>query len=143
MKKRRRRKSRRKLSKTRLTAILLCLITTVTLGGFFIFKYADKQCRAYLGKPLSYELIKQQLGSMTGESRLPDGNWSYGIDISHHQRIVNWVNLKIYADKKGRTVWQRENAVRVENIDFVIMKATEGGDFKDNKFKDRWKITKR
>ena len=137
-KKRRRKKSRRKLSKQQFTAIALCLLTAVTICAYSLFKYADRQCRAYLGKPLSYELIKQQVGPMTGDSKLPEGNWSYGIDISHHQPIVNWINLKVYVDRKGRTVWSLRNAVRIESVDYVIMKATEGGDFKDNRFKDRW-----
>lgn len=39
-----------------------------------------------------------------------------GIDVSHHQGDVDW------------------NKVKGENWDFVIMKATEGGDWKDSKF---------
>ncbi len=41
-----------------------------------------------------------------------------GIDISHHQGDIDW------------------NKLRKENISFVFIKATEGGDFKDKKFQD-------
>ncbi len=43
-----------------------------------------------------------------------------GIDISHHQGIIDW------------------NELEKEKIDFVYMKATEGGDFVDPKFNTNW-----
>src|SRR5688500_17073729 len=39
-----------------------------------------------------------------------------GIDISHHQGKIDW------------------RALKNEDISFVFMKATEGGDYKDEKF---------
>ncbi|MBL6446021.1 glycoside hydrolase family 25 protein [Fulvivirga sp. 29W222] len=44
-----------------------------------------------------------------------------GIDISHHQGKIRWHELK------------------AELIDFVIIKATEGGDYKDPLFDENWK----
>ena len=43
-----------------------------------------------------------------------------GIDISHHQGEINW------------------NLLAQEGIDFIFIKATEGGDFTDPKFKENW-----
>lgn len=43
-----------------------------------------------------------------------------GIDVSHHQGGIDW------------------NAVKRSGVEFVFMKATEGGDFKDPKFKANW-----
>jgi lysozyme len=43
-----------------------------------------------------------------------------GIDISHHQGTIDWEVLS------------------KEDISFVYMKATEGGDFKDREFLDNW-----
>lgn len=43
-----------------------------------------------------------------------------GIDISHHQGEIDWAIL------------------RNESIDFIFMKATEGGDFVDPRFKQNW-----
>lgn len=137
-KKRRKRKGRRKFSKRKLTSIILCGALAASICAYLVFKYADRQCREHLGKSLTYELVRKQVASMTGGARIPEGDWCYGIDISHHQPMINWINLKVYADGKGRTVWQRSKAVRVESIDYVIMKATEGGDFKDSRFRDRW-----
>lgn len=47
-------------------------------------------------------------------------NMIHGIDISHHQGNIRWEKI----DK--------------ENIQFVYIKATEGGDYKDDKFQYNW-----
>lgn len=43
-----------------------------------------------------------------------------GIDVSHHQKTIKWPQ------------------VAQQNIQFAFIKATEGGDFKDSKFKENW-----
>lgn len=45
----------------------------------------------------------------------------HGIDVSHHQNKINW------------------NAVKKDSIDFVFMKATEGENFLDPRFKKNWR----
>lgn len=113
------------------TALAFCLY-----GGY---RYADRMTREYLGSPLSLSLIKEQVSTMTQGTQLPKGEWSYGIDISHHQPLVFWDNLKIYLDERGRTVWRKKNSIKEVNIDYVIMKASEGENFRDWRFKSRWK----
>lgn len=44
----------------------------------------------------------------------------FGIDISAYQNDINWEELK------------------TENLSFIYIKATEGGDFVDNKFQENW-----
>lgn len=44
----------------------------------------------------------------------------HGIDISHHQGNIHWKNVK------------------ARNIQFVLIKATEGSDFKDPLFEKNW-----
>lgn len=44
----------------------------------------------------------------------------HGIDVSHHQQKIDWSKL----DK--------------EEVQFVFIKATEGGDFKDTRFQENW-----
>lgn len=48
-----------------------------------------------------------------------------GIDISHHQQTIDWQKLQ------------------QENIHFVFIKATEGGDFKDQLFRENWRNAKK
>ena len=106
---------------------------------FFGYRYADRMCREYLGTHLSAEVIKEQISTMTEGSRLPAGNWSYGVDISHHQPLVNWKKMKVLVDEQGRTVWKKKIAINEKKIDYVIMKASEGEGFKDWRFKGRWR----
>ena len=47
-----------------------------------------------------------------------------GIDISHHQEIIDWEKL------------------RQEHVHFVFIKATEGGNFKDRLFLENWRKAK-
>jgi lysozyme len=44
----------------------------------------------------------------------------YGIDVSHHQGRINW------------------DSVAADGISFVYIKATEGGDFTDPRFRQNW-----
>lgn len=44
----------------------------------------------------------------------------HGLDISHHQDVIDW------------------DVLEGEDISFVIIKATEGGDHKDRQFKRNW-----
>ena len=106
---------------------------------FFGYRYADKMCREYLGTPLSAEIIIDQISAMTEGARLPDGNWTYGVDISHHQPFVSWKRMKVLVDEQGRTVWKKKSAISEKKIDYVIMKASEGEGFKDWRFKGRWR----
>lgn len=48
----------------------------------------------------------------------------HGIDISHHQKRINW------------------NRVKSDSIDFVFMKATEGENFRDPNFEFNWRSAK-
>lgn len=48
-----------------------------------------------------------------------------GIDVSHHQGDIDWPKLAAQP-----------------NVRFAIMKATEGGDFKDRKFAENWQAAK-
>lgn len=97
--------------------IWILVITTFTLG-FLGFRYADKICREYLDVPLNVNVIKEQFSNMIEGANLPKGEWSYGIDISHHQPFVFWRNLKVYTDQNGRTVWKKKNAAKEIRIDY-------------------------
>ena len=61
---------------------------------------------------------------------LPKGNFTFGIDISHHQGDIKWEKLK----KE-----QQANAP----LKFVYIKATEGRDHKDKRFDRNWREAKK
>ncbi|NMA74267.1 MAG: glycoside hydrolase family 25 protein [Bacteroidales bacterium] len=52
---------------------------------------------------------------------IPVGNYLHGLDVSRHQGKINWEEL---STTKDSTV----------SLDFVFIKATEGGDFRDENF---------
>lgn len=60
---------------------------------------------------------------------IPDG-YVYGLDISRHQGIVDWVKLSEYR-------------FRYHKIDFVYIKATESDDWTDKNFKKNWAAAKK
>lgn len=117
------------------SVILLASVITI----FCTYQLGDKMCRAYLGKPLTMEIIAEQVAAMTEGAKLPKGKWSYGIDISHHQPIIRWSKLRILLDEDRMTVWNKKNSTTEISIDYVIMKASEGESFKDWRFKCRWR----
>lgn len=49
-----------------------------------------------------------------------------GVDVSHHQGLIEWDEL-----------------AKEENIRFAFIKATEGGDFKDPRFAENWRNSKK
>lgn len=85
-----------------------------------------------------------RLGGDESGAKVPPGNWSFGIDISHNNegRIV-WDSLFVMVDSKGRTVRNPYKAKEIKPVSFVFIKATEGGTFKDKDFKDNWRAAER
>ena len=58
---------------------------------------------------------------------LPSGFLCYGIDVSHHQGMIDWERVS------------RASAMNEVPIRFVIMKATEGSTFTDSSFADNFR----
>lgn len=90
--------------------ILMGVIVVVFVSGFYWFfirpyAYRWKPCYGLKGYGVC----------------MPHGYQVHGIDISHYQGEVDWEMLK--QTRQGQFP-----------IDFVFMKATEGGDFADDKF---------
>ncbi len=51
----------------------------------------------------------------------------HGIDVSHHQKYINWDNVANHGSFK---------------VKFCFMKATEGSNFSDTRFKTNWRESK-
>lgn len=82
-------------------------------------------------------------GSYSGRgtgSKVPHGDWRYGIDISHHNggKIV-WDSLYVMTDRRGRTTRDIHIACDIKPVSFVFIKATEGISLVDPDFKKNWK----
>ena len=67
------------------------------------------------------EVMRPTYGTEAYNVHIPDGYTVHGIDISHHQGIIDWEKL--------------QSAQKADiPIRFVFIKATEGGDHKDSHF---------
>ena len=77
------------------------------------------------------------LRSETG-APVPEGRWSYTIDISHHNSSIVWDSLAVCIDARGRTCRDIMKAKRVYNVAQVIIKASEGVSLKDKDFAANW-----
>ena len=90
------------------------LTALIVVGGYvFIFYY-------FFVGPSGF-----RWRAIYGEPDYPEGYDIHGIDISHHQGVINWDKL--------RTAMINRGPVR-----FVMIKATEGGDYLDKCFRDNF-----
>lgn len=90
-----------------------------TLASFFVLIFMYGFYRVVIA-PYSFRW-KPCYGSRAFGICLPSEYRIFGIDVSHHQGDIDW--------KKVATIKQDSYS-----ISFAIIKATEGGDFKDSKY---------
>ncbi len=62
------------------------------------------------------------LGACRQPTERLEGYEIHGLDVSHYQEVIDW------------------DAVMMQDIDFVFIKATEGQSMKDHRFKRNWKV---
>ena len=90
--------------------VLMGVIVVLFITAFYIFFI----------RPYSYRW-KPCYGMKGYGVCMPHGYKVHGIDVSHYQGAINWDMLK--KTRQGNFP-----------VEFIFMKATEGGDFSDNKF---------
>ena len=68
--------------------------------------------------------------------KIPVRGYKFAVDLSHHNtgKIV-WDSLSVMIDKKGYSTKSVNAAVDIYPVSYVILKATEGNNLKDKKFK--------
>lgn len=69
---------------------------------------------------------------------VPKGSLLYMLDVSHHQKSIQWDSLRVGIDPLGRTVRDLRKATSIRNLDYIVMKATEGEGYRDDKFQEYW-----
>ncbi|MCP4438019.1 MAG: glycoside hydrolase [Aureispira sp.] len=74
-----------------------------------------------ISKTLVFFILSLGIINLTACSHEADNYPTKGIDISHYQKRIDWKKFK-------------EN-----NLEFVLVKATEGGFYKDSLFQHNWK----
>ena len=102
------------LSRTALTFFLSFLISFSALGEVFA---EDASERARAPKGLKFG----DSDPVTWVGRAPSRYAIHGLDVARFQNDINW------------------RQVRAAGISFAFIKATEGGDLLDPKFKENWR----
>lgn len=75
---------------------------------------------------------------VVGRSKYRIGDKVYGIDISHHQPDINWDDLALYCDHKGKVSRDKaKDETYMQPIYFAYIKATEGATIKDDTYNVR------
>jgi lysozyme len=93
--------------------LLILLIPALVIGAILITNHKKKG-------------VKKTNENTLISTKLPKDYPIQGIDISHHQGEINWDKVQ-------------KSKLHGHPIAFAIIKATEGGDFKDHRFKHNWK----
>lgn len=71
--------------------------------------------------------------------RVPEGHYSYAVDISKYQKNIVWDSLMVLTDAQGHTMRSVRSASGIYRVKYVIMKASEGETHRDALFTDHWK----
>ncbi len=117
--------SRKKKRKTARKEIRIGIWTiTAILAGLSIF--------------LSWPFLSKRHAGEKGAA-LPDGEYVYGMDISHFQTDIQWDSLMILSGKDRKTIKSPKHAKDIRPVSFVFIKATEGNSMKDKRFSKHWK----
>lgn len=71
--------------------------------------------------------------------KIPVRGYKFAIDLSHHNTgEIVWDSLRVMIDKNGYSTKSINSAVDIYPVSYVILKATEGNNLKDKKFKKNW-----
>lgn len=72
------------------------------------------------------------------------GDRVYGIDVSKHQGVINWQDLYMCCNAKGGVDGKYvKNTKFMQPVFFAIIKSTQGGSLRDNRFEGNFSEAKR
>ncbi|MDE6335399.1 MAG: hypothetical protein K2L34_02405 [Muribaculaceae bacterium] len=106
--------------------------------------------------------VKSGLGKLqTPKGEVAFGNWKngelppvkgqayktgekvYGMDVSNHQKKIDWEKLVLYADSTGTVTGNLKSSPYVQPIMFAFIKSTEGTDWVAHTFKYNFEEARR
>lgn len=71
------------------------------------------------------------------------GEKVYGMDVSNHQKKIDWEKLVLYADSTGTVTGDLKDSQYVQPIMFAFIKSTEGADWVAHTFKYNFEEARR
>jgi lysozyme len=107
-------------NKTIRNRLLLAVIVFIGTLAYVSIAYLRKQFEIEEAKRVRYEAFGIEI---------PDGYRIHGIDVSNHQQFIDWSSVA-------------EMQIDSIRLGFAFMKATEGTDFTDKRFKRNWEQSK-
>lgn len=71
------------------------------------------------------------------------GQQVYGMDVSNHQKHIDWERLALYADSTGKVTGYLKDSPYLQPVSFVLIKSTEGADWQAATFRRNFDEAKR
>lgn len=79
-----------------------------------------------------------EAGDHSVGASVPEGYLHYAVDLSHHNKDIQWDSLRVVIDHKGRTSKDILRSREIHPVSRVFLKATEGVSMKDDRFDEYW-----
>lgn len=70
------------------------------------------------------------VAELSSDKQFTVGDRVYGIDVSHHQKRIDWDNLAVYCDANG--IRSNKKTPFMQPVFFAYVKATEGSTYQDD-----------
>ncbi|MBD5355511.1 MAG: hypothetical protein HDR88_00655 [Bacteroides sp.] len=71
------------------------------------------------------------------------GEKVYGMDVSNHQKTIDWENLALYADSTGNVTGELTSSPYLQPVMFAFIKSTEGTDWVAHTFQRNFEEARR
>lgn len=71
------------------------------------------------------------------------GNHIYGIDVSNHQKLIDWGTLALFANSDGVVDGTLKSSPYLQPVLFALVKSTEGADLQTESFKRNFEEARR
>lgn len=107
------------------------IIVVMLLFAWRVFGDATPSALRYMFN----ELFLPSRREVVHGNLLPCGNRLLGIDVSSHQRKIDWDNCYIGIDSSGLMTNDSSDVKLRKCVDFAMIKATEGASYRDYLFK--------
>lgn len=116
--------------------------SSVYYGAFINGKRSGLGKQFYTNNSIEFGQYTNDIKSPNEHKAYQCGANVYGIDVSHHQGIINWEEIVLESNAKGE-VNRNNTGDYLQPVLFAIIKSSEGKDIKDDRFDFNFSEAKR